>query len=100
MESLILRGGHLLDPSQGIDEQVDVVIENGKVTDITPPGRKARGREVNVEGMFVAPGLVDIHVHLREPGYEYKETIETGANAAVAGGFTSIVAMPNTDRVF
>lgn len=97
MESLILRGGHVLDPSQGIDEQVDVVIENGKVADIIPPGRKARGRDVNVEGMFVAPGLVDIHVHLREPGYEYKETIETGANAAVAGGFTSIVAMPNTD---
>jgi dihydroorotase len=97
MERLILRGGHVLDPSQGIDLLADLVIEGGKVAGLLAPGVPAKGREIDVTGMFVAPGLVDIHVHLREPGFEYKETIETGANAAVAGGVTSVVAMPNTD---
>ena len=97
MGNIILRGGHLIDPSQGIDEPKDVVIADGKIAKIISPGANASGREIDVTGRIVAPGLVDIHVHLREPGYEYKETIATGAEAAVAGGVTSVVAMPNTD---
>ena len=97
MEALILRGGQVIDPAQGLDRPADLVLADGKVAEILSPGAKAKGREINVAGMLVSPGLVDIHVHLREPGFEYKETIETGALGAVAGGITSLVAMPNTE---
>ena len=97
MKSIILRGGRLIDPASNRDEPADLVISDGVVAKTVAPGAKAKGREIDVTGLIVAPGLVDIHVHLREPGYEYKETIATGADAAVAGGVTSVVAMPNTD---
>jgi len=97
---LVLRGGRLVDPSQKIDARRDILIENGKVRAVLKPKEKVSGaKEINVSGLVIAPGLIDIHTHLREPGYEYKETIATGALAAVYGGFTSIACMPNTDPV-
>jgi dihydroorotase len=94
---LILRNGRVLDPATSRDEVCDVAIAHGAVAAIGPKLAKVEGaREVNCEGRIVCPGLVDPHVHLREPGQEHKETIETGTMAAVAGGFTSVVCMPNT----
>jgi dihydroorotase len=97
---LLLKGGRLIDPGSGKDGEFDLLVEDGRLAKIDrnlPPD----GAEV-VElgkGWIVAPGLIDIHVHLREPGQEHKETIATGAAAAVAGGFTGIACMPNTDPV-
>src|SRR5690606_12208698 len=95
---LLLRGGRVVDPSQGIDDVLDVLLVDGTVA------RLGRGLEApehaevrNVSGLVVCPGLIDLHVHLREPGGERKETIESGARAAAAGGFTAVCAMPNTD---
>ena len=96
MTPLILRGGRVLDPVSNRDELADVILADGVVSKIVAPGTAAEGTAVDVSGLLVCPGLIDIHVHLREPGYEYKETIETGTQAAVAGGVTSVVAMPNT----
>jgi dihydroorotase len=96
----ILKGGRVVDPANGRDGEFDVVIENGAIAQI---GRNlpAEGAEV-IEikrGWIVAPGLVDIHVHLREPGQEHKETIASGTASAVAGGFTAVACMPNTEPV-
>lgn len=95
---ILLEGGRVLDPSQGVDRTGDVLIEDGRVA---ASGEKLAGREgaavVDVSGLVVAPGLIDLHAHLREPGDEHKETIESGARAAAAGGFTTVLAMPNTD---
>ena len=96
----ILKGGRVIDPANGRDGEFDVLIEDGKITRIgkdLPPG-DADVFEVK-RGWIVTPGLVDIHVHLREPGQEHKETVATGAAAAVAGGFTAVACMPNTDPV-
>lgn len=100
----IITGGRVIDPAQGLDGKRDVVIEKNKIEAITKPGQgkgKSRGKFklIDAKGCIVAPGLVDMHVHLREPGYEGKETILSGSQAAVAGGFTSIVCMANTDPV-
>ena len=97
--SLLLAGGRVLDPESGLDTTADVLIEDGEVVAIeTTPGRlddRATERR-NVDGLLVCPGLVDPHVHLREPGQGAKETIETGTASAVAGGFTTVCCMPNT----
>jgi len=100
---LILRGGRVVDPSRGLDEEADVVIEDGRIARV---GRGAaeglRGERVEVRdvtGCWVVPGLVDMHVHFREPGQEYKEDIASGLRAAAAGGFTQVCAMPNTTPV-
>jgi dihydroorotase len=96
---LLLKGGRVVDPSRGIDDDLDVVLEDGRVSEVTAKA-KARGAEVvDVAGMIVCPGFIDIHVHLREPGREDKETIATGTRAAAAGGFTAVCAMPNTEPV-
>jgi dihydroorotase len=95
--TMVLRGGRILDPSQELDTVGDVVIVDGKVSAVTDVGAGAADTEINVQGHLVTPGLVDIHVHLREPGFEYKEDIESGTLAAAAGGFTSVCCMPNTD---
>lgn len=96
--SLLLSGGRVIDASTGMDEVCDVLVEDGRVTDvargITGPDGIPR---VSAEGLVVAPGLIDVHVHLRQPGAEHKETIRSGARAAAAGGFTTVWAMPNTD---
>jgi dihydroorotase len=120
---IIIEKGHIIDPSQGIDGIGDVLIEDGKIKEVSvlskeqraenkfPPthpspsrgGGKGGGeglfpadRTINAEGMFVLPGFIDMHVHLREPGFEYKETIKTGTAAAIRGGFTTVCCMPNT----
>ena len=97
-EPLFLRGGRVVDPSQGLDGVADVLLLEGRV-EAQGKGLSApdEARLVDCSGLIVMPGLVDVHVHLREPGGEHKETIESGARAAAAGGFTAVCAMPNTD---
>ena len=96
---LLIKAGRIIDPSQQIDNTADLLIEDGLVKSISD-GRQDEGAEIfDASGLIVAPGFIDLHVHLREPGEEYKETIASGAGAAVAGGFTSICAMPNTKPV-
>jgi len=96
VSAILIRGGRVVDPSQKIDQRLDVRVEKGVITELGD-GLDATNTEViEAEGLIVAPGLIDVHVHLREPGGEHKETIASGAAAAVAGGFTTIVAMPNT----
>jgi len=97
---LLIKGGRVIDPSRKIDEVLDVLVVNGVIKQVgkglsAPDGTKA----VNVAGCYVTPGLIDMHVHLRDPGLEYKEDIVTGTRAAVAGGFTSVCCMPNTKPV-
>ncbi len=100
MSKLLVRGGRVVDPSQGLDAVCDVLIEDGEVTRVAEGIRPGRYAEiVDAEGLVVTPGLIDMHVHLREPGQEYKETVETGTRAAAAGGFTAVAPMPNTDPV-
>ena len=98
---ILIKNGHIIDPANGIDEVTDLLVDNGVIAEI---GKNSDldGIEMQIidaEGMIVAPGLVDMHVHLREPGQEYKETIETGTRAAVYGGVTSVACMPNTSPV-
>ena len=95
---LVLKGGRVIDPSQGIDDRLDVLIEDGRITKLARP-LTGRGRSVDVRGLVICPGFIDLHCHLREPGREDKETIATGTRAAAAGGFTAVCAMPNTDPV-
>ena len=97
---LILKGGRVVDPANGVDGTLDLLIENGRIARIGRdlPVNGAEVYEVPAGGI-VAPGLIDIHVHLREPGQEHKETVATGTAAAVAGGFTAVACMPNTDPV-
>ncbi|HET7694889.1 MAG TPA: dihydroorotase [Vicinamibacterales bacterium] len=97
---LLLKGGRLIDPAAGRDGEFDLLIEDGRVARIgrSLPAEGAQVFEIQ-RGWIVAPGLIDIHVHLREPGQEHKETIATGTASAVAGGFTAVACMPNTDPV-
>lgn len=98
MRPILLVGGRLLDPSSGLDEPGDLLLRDGLVEAVGPNLQGPEEAErIDVEGRVVAPGFIDLHVHLREPGAEHKETIRSGARAAVAGGFTTIWAMPNTD---
>ncbi len=95
-ETLLIQGGRLLDPASGRDEVADVCVVDGKISAPLSPAQRKNARVVDARGLVVAPGLVDIHVHLREPGQTHKETIETGSWAAAAGGITTMVCMPNT----
>ncbi|MFQ5899926.1 MAG: dihydroorotase [Thermodesulfobacteriota bacterium] len=95
----IIKGGKLIDPSQDIDDIFDILIEDGKVKELIKTGEDRAGDIVDAVGMIVVPGLIDMHTHLREPGFEYKETIESGCRAGAAGGFTTLVAMANTSPV-
>jgi dihydroorotase len=98
--SLLVRGGRVVDPSQGVDGFFDVLIEEGRVAAVGEHLSAPAGAEVfDASGLVVTPGLIDIHVHLREPGQEYKETVRTGTAAAAAGGFTAVACMANTDPV-
>ncbi len=98
---ILIKDGRLIDPSQGLDGEYDILIREGRVEKIGPRGSiGVEGCEViEAEGLWVIPGMIDMHCHLREPGYEYKETIRTGTLAGLAGGFTALVAMANTDPV-
>jgi dihydroorotase len=102
MTALIIRGGHLIDPAGGVDTLKDILLKDGRVAEIAGPGKLKHTEDavvLDATGLTVAPGLIDLHVHLREPGQGYKETIATGTAAAAAGGFTSVAAMPNTSPV-
>jgi len=99
--SLTIRGGYLIDPSQKLEGKYDLLLNDGRVAEVAPAG-KLRGKgdqNLDARGLVVAPGLIDIHVHLREPGQWNKETIASGTLAAAAGGFTSVCCMPNTAPV-
>lgn len=91
-----IAGGRIIDPANGRDEVGDVFVADGVVVKSLSPSQRRRARTLSARGLVVAPGLVDIHVHLREPGQTHKECIATGTRAAAAGGFTSVVCMPNT----
>src|SRR5437868_7055236 len=99
--SLLIKGGHLIDPAGKINTPMDVLLRNGRVAEVALPG-KIRGsadEKFDARGLIIAPGFIDLHVHLREPGQGYKETIASGTAAAAAGGFTSVCCMPNTTPV-
>jgi dihydroorotase len=95
----LLRGGRVLDPARGVDDRLDLLIEDGRVAEVARRVSGKGAEVVDLDGLLVCPGFIDLHVHLREPGREDKETIATGTRAAVAGGFTAVCAMPNTDPV-
>ncbi len=94
---ILLKGGTLIDPPSGRDEQIDILIRDGKIETMGKGVSASAAQVIELKGMLVAPGFMDMHVHLREPGFEYKETILTGCTAAAAGGFTSVCCMPNTN---
>ena len=97
MSKVLVRGGRVVDPAQGLDALRDVLIDNGFVAAIGEHFDEGDARVVDAHGCIVAPGFLDMHVHLREPGQTHKETIATGTAAAVAGGFTAVACMPNTE---
>lgn len=97
--ALLLRGGRVVDPAVGLDEVADVVIRDGRIVEIGQDLTIPKGITIECAEKIVVPGLVDVHAHLREPGFEYKEDIESGARAAAHGGFTAVCAMPNTKPV-
>src|SRR5215211_4990425 len=98
---LLIANGYLIDPSQGQNSGKNLLIEDGRVAGMPDRGAAVpeEAEVFDATGLVVAPGFIDLHTHLREPGQEYKETIQTGTAAAVAGGWTSVCAMPNTDPV-
>lgn len=100
-KSLLIKGGHLIDPAAKLSAPMDVLLRDGRVAEVALPN-KTRGsaeERFDARGLVVAPGFIDLHVHLREPGQNYKETIASGTAAAAAGGFTSVCTMPNTAPV-
>jgi len=96
---LILRQGRVVDPTQKLNQIADVGVDDGRIVEIASKIRKSGRKEIDARGLIVAPGFIDMHVHLREPGREDAETIETGTNAAARGGFTGVACMPNTNPV-
>lgn len=97
--SLLIRSGLVIDPARGIRETMDILVENGKISSLGKNLLAPGAEVIDASGKLVTPGLVDMHVHLREPGFEAKETVETGTLAALKGGFTSVACMPNTNPV-
>jgi dihydroorotase len=98
-EAVLLRGGRVVDPSRNLDQTLDVLLKDGVVAKVDEKIAAKGAEVVEAAGFVVAPGFVDLHTHLREPGFEYKETIASGTRAAAAGGFTTVCAMANTDPV-
>jgi dihydroorotase len=96
---LLVKGGRVIDPANNIDAQMDVLIEDGKISAVGKNLKTDGAQIIDATGKLVTPGLIDIHVHLRDPGYEYKEDIVSGTRAAAAGGFTSVACMPNTKPI-
>lgn len=96
---LLIKNGHVVNPANGLDAVADVLVADGKVAEVGADIRAEADRVVDAAGCFVMPGFIDLHVHLRDPGFEQKETVETGCRAAARGGFTTVLAMPNTKPV-
>ncbi len=96
---LLIKNGRVVDPASGTDGDLDVLIVDGKIADVRAGIRAEAARTIDASGLVVAPGFIDMHVHLREPGFEEKETIRTGSRAAARGGFTTVCGMPNTNPV-
>jgi dihydroorotase len=96
--SLLIKGGHVIDPANRIDGPMDLLLRDGRIAEVSPPNKVRGGADerFDARGLTVAPGFIDLHVHLREPGQSYKETIASGTAAAAVGGFTSVCCMPNT----
>ena len=95
--SLLIKGGHVIDPAARLDAPMDLLLKDGRVVEVAGPNKiKGADEKFDARGLIVAPGFIDLHVHLREPGQGHKETIATGTAAAAAGGFTSVCTMPNT----
>jgi dihydroorotase len=99
MSPILIRNGTIIDPSQSLHARRDLLIKDGRIAAVEEEIKVADVEVFDAQGLIVAPGFIDLHTHLREPGFEYKETIETGARAALAGGFTSVCCMPNTKPV-
>jgi dihydroorotase len=99
--SLLIRGGRIIDPATNTDAELDLLVRDGRISELAPRSKLIghAGETLNARGLIVSPGFIDLHVHLREPGQQHKETIGTGTAAAAAGGFTSVCAMPNTSPV-
>jgi dihydroorotase len=97
VKSIVIRGGRVVDPSQALDRKLDIRLAEGRVAEMGEALEQGDAEVIDASGLVVCPGLIDLHVHLREPGGEHKETIASGAASAAAGGFTTVVAMPNTD---
>jgi len=95
--NILIKNGRIIDPSQDMDKKGDILVEKGKVIQIGGSIKAKADKTIDAAGKIVAPGFIDMHTHLREPGFEDRETIETGLRAAVSGGFTTVCAMPNTD---
>lgn len=96
---ILIKGGLIVDPRNKLNEVSDLFIENGRVKQVAKKIVEKADKEIDAKGKVVCPGLIDVHVHLRQPGFEYKETIETGLRAAAKGGFTGVCPMPNTNPV-
>jgi len=94
---IVIRGGRILDPGQGLDQVGDILIRDGRIAAVGPNASGEAQRVIDASGLVVCPGFVDLHCHLREPGFEHKETIATGTLAAARGGFTTVCCMPNTE---
>src|SRR5579864_1218770 len=99
MSTALIQGGRVISPEDSLDGELDVLIEDGVIRRIAPSIDLAADEVIDARGQIVAPGFIDLHAHLREPGGEASETLETGLRAAVAGGFTSVCPMPNTRPV-
>ena len=99
MRGLLIREGTVVDPSRNLEEIADVLVRDGRIEKIGKSLSDSDAEVIEASGLIVAPGFIDLHVHLREPGFEYKETIESGARAAAFGGFTAVCCMPNTNPV-
>lgn len=97
--NLIIKNGRVVDPSQNIDEELDIIVEDGKISKLGKKLKVDGYKEIDAKGLIVFPGFIDMHTHLREPGYEYKEDIKSGSEAAAAGGITSVACMANTDPI-
>src|SRR6202158_1680484 len=99
--SLLIKGGHLIDPAAKINAPMDILLRDGRVAEVALPNKIRGGADEKFDagGLIVAPGFIDLHVHLREPGQSYKETVASGTAAAAVGGFTSGCCMPNTQPV-
>lgn len=98
---MVIKGGRVIDPANNLDDLADLFIRDGRISDVLPPGSSCpEGDDViDASGLWILPGLIDMHAHLREPGFEYKEDIATGSTAAAAGGITTVVCMANTEPV-